>query len=160
MDWPDDIDADYDDEAFGASVGLGDRPALLVIDLINAFTDPETDLGSDVDDVVDRTTRLLDAFRDRDLPRYFTTVAYEDSYGDAGQFIEKVPALRELRLGPDPGDLLSLPGHGGAAHRVELFRPTARAASSQEPDVPENRHAPCTMGRSTPRSRAVRIASS
>ena len=101
MDWPDDIDADYDDEAFGASVGLGDRPALLVIDLINAFTDPETDLGSDVDDVVDRTARLLDAFRDRDLPRYFTTVAYEDSYGDAGQFIEKVPALRELRLGTD-----------------------------------------------------------
>ncbi|WP_142859426.1 isochorismatase family protein [Salinigranum halophilum] len=101
MDWPDDIDADYDDEAFGASVGLGDRPALLVIDLINAFTDPETDLGSDVDDVVDRTARLLDAFRDRNLPRYFTTVAYEDSYGDAGQFIEKVPALRELRLGTD-----------------------------------------------------------
>ncbi|WP_372911684.1 isochorismatase family protein [Salinigranum sp.] len=101
MDWPDDIDAEYDDEAFGGSVGLGERPALLVIDLINAFTDPETDLGSDVSDVIDRTARLLAAFRDHDLPRYFTTVAYEESYGDAGQFIEKVPALRELRLGTD-----------------------------------------------------------
>jgi nicotinamidase-related amidase len=101
MDWPDDIDAEYDDEAFGRSVGLGERPALLVIDLINAFTDPETDLGSDVSDVVEQTARLLAAFRDHDLPRYFTTVAYEESYGDAGQFIEKVPALRELRLGTD-----------------------------------------------------------
>jgi nicotinamidase-related amidase len=101
MDWPDDIDAEYDDEAFGGSVGLGERPALLVIDLINAFTDPETDLGSDVSDVVEQTARLLAAFRDHDLPRYFTTVAYEESYGDAGQFIEKVPALRELRLGTD-----------------------------------------------------------
>jgi nicotinamidase-related amidase len=101
MDWPDDIDAAYDDEAFGGSVGLGERPALLVIDLINAFTDPETDLGSDVSGVIDQTARLLAAFRDHDLPRYFTTVAYEESYGDAGQFIEKVPALRELRLGTD-----------------------------------------------------------
>ena len=96
-----DASAYYDEHAFGASVGLGDRPALLVIDLINAFTDPETDLGSDVDDVVAQTGRLLETFRDRDLPRYFTTVAFEESYGDAGRFIEKVPALKELRLGTD-----------------------------------------------------------
>jgi nicotinamidase-related amidase len=101
MDWPDEFDAEYDDEAFGASVGLGDQPALVVIDLINAFTDPETDLGSDVSGVIDQAARLLAAFREHDLPRYFTTVAYEESYGDAGQFIEKVPALRELRLGTD-----------------------------------------------------------
>jgi nicotinamidase-related amidase len=101
MDWPDEFDAEYDDEAFGASVGLGEQPALVVIDLINAFTDPETDLGSDVSDVIDQTARLLEAFREHDLPRYFTTVAYEESYGDAGQFIEKVPALRELELGTD-----------------------------------------------------------
>jgi nicotinamidase-related amidase len=94
-------DADYDDAAFGASVGLGDRPALLVVDLINAFTDPETDLGSDVTDVLQQTARLLAAFRDHDLPRYFTTVAFEASYGDAGRFIEKVPALRELRVGTE-----------------------------------------------------------
>jgi maleamate amidohydrolase len=91
----------YDDHAFGASVGLGDRPALLVVDLINAFTDPETDLGANVDDVVTQTERLLDAFRERDLPRYFTTVAFEESYGDAGWFVEKVPALTELRLGTE-----------------------------------------------------------
>ena len=101
MNWPDEFDADYDDEAFGGSVGLGDQPALVVIDLINAFTDPETDLGSDVSDVIDQSARLLAAFREHDLPRYFTTVAYEESYGDAGQFIEKVPALRELTLGSD-----------------------------------------------------------
>ncbi|WP_411966961.1 isochorismatase family protein [Haloferax sp. YSSS75] len=103
MNWP--HAADYDDDAFGSSVGLGDRPALLVIDLINAFTDPTTDLGSDVSGVLDQTARLLGAFRERDLPRYFTTVAFEESYGDAGRFIEKVPALRELRLGTDAVDV-------------------------------------------------------
>ncbi|WP_049889442.1 isochorismatase family protein [Natronolimnohabitans innermongolicus] len=104
MDWPHDFDG-YDETDFGSSVGLGDRPALLVIDLINAFTDPEGSLGSDVEDVLAETSRLLEAFRKRDLPRYFTTVAYEESYGDAGRFVEKVPALRELRLGTDAVDV-------------------------------------------------------
>jgi nicotinamidase-related amidase len=101
MDWIDETEATYGEHDFGAEVGMGDRPALLVIDLINAFTDPGTDLGSDVEGVLAQTERLLDAFREHDLPRYFTTVAYEDSYGDAGQFIEKIPALRELELGTE-----------------------------------------------------------
>ena len=101
MEWTDDLEDHYGDRAFGGSVGLGAKPALLVIDLINAFTDPATDLGADVSGVLDRTADLLDAFREAGLPRYFTTVAFEESYGDAGRFIEKVPALRELRLGSD-----------------------------------------------------------
>lgn len=98
MDWISDTKELYDDNEFGESVGLGEKPALIVIDLINAFTDPESNLGSDVSDVLNQTERLLTAFRDQDLPRYFTTVAYEESYGDAGMFIEKVPAMRELEL--------------------------------------------------------------
>lgn len=101
MEWTDDLEDHYGDRAFGGSVGLGAKPALLVIDLINAFTDPATDLGADVSGVLDRTADLLEAFREAGLPRYFTTVAFEESYGDAGRFIEKVPALRELRLGSD-----------------------------------------------------------
>ncbi|ELY56284.1 hypothetical protein C491_15092 [Natronococcus amylolyticus DSM 10524] len=101
MDWLHDIDIDYDDSEFGASVGIGDQPALVVIDLINAFTDPETSLGSDVTDVLEQSSRLLEAFREHNLPRYFTTVAFEESYGDAGRFIEKVPALKELQLGTE-----------------------------------------------------------
>jgi nicotinamidase-related amidase len=101
MDWIDETGAMYAERDFGTEVGMGERPALLVIDLINAFTDPEGDLGSDVESVLDGAERLLDTFREHDLPRYFTTVAFEDSYGDAGRFIEKVPALRELRLGTE-----------------------------------------------------------
>jgi nicotinamidase-related amidase len=95
----DDVARYYEAHDFGGDVGFGDRPALLVVDLINAFTDPDSDLGSDVSDVLDATSDLLAAFREHDLPRYFTTVAYEESYGDAGVFIEKVPALRDLKLG-------------------------------------------------------------
>lgn len=101
MTWSEEFGDHYGDKEFGGSIGFGERPALVVIDLINAFTDPESDLGADVSDVLKQTGRLLSVFREHDLPRYFTTVAFEDSYGDAGQFIEKVPALRELQLGTD-----------------------------------------------------------
>jgi len=100
-DWVEETARMYNERDFGSDAGFGDAPALLVIDLVNAFTDPGTNLGSELDDVVARAGALLAAFRERDLPRYFTTVAYEESYGDAGVFIEKVPALRELRLGTE-----------------------------------------------------------
>lgn len=101
MDWIDETEAYYAEHGFGGEVGVGEQPALLVVDLITAFTDPETDLGSDVEGVLAQTERLLAAFREADLPRYFTTVAFEESYGDAGQWIKKVPALRELERGTD-----------------------------------------------------------
>ncbi len=101
LNWIDETEQLYTERNFGGEVGIGERPALLVIDLINAFTDPDTDLGSDVESVLAQTERLLNVFREYDLPRYFTTIAYEDSYGDAGQFIKKVPALHDLELGTE-----------------------------------------------------------
>lgn len=91
----------YEDHEFGEAVGFGDRPALIVIDLANAFTDPDAALGSNVDDVVDRTADLLEAFRRADYPRYFTTIAYDDPATDGGRFVEKVPALADLERGSD-----------------------------------------------------------
>jgi nicotinamidase-related amidase len=101
MDWIEETEELYEEREFGEMVGLGEQPVLLVVDLIKAFTDPDSNLGSDVEDVLDRTEALLAAFRQYDLPRYYTTVAFEESYGDAGRFIEKVPAMRELELGSD-----------------------------------------------------------
>lgn len=100
-DWLEDDAETYAAGEFGESVGMGELPALLVIDLINAFTDPDSGLGSDVTSVIAQTSSLLETFRDLNLPRYFTTVGYEESYGDAGVFVEKIPALKELRLGTD-----------------------------------------------------------
>jgi nicotinamidase-related amidase len=97
-DWISDTKQQYEENDFGGNVGFGESPALVVIDLINAFTDPESNLGSELDGVIAETQRLLGVFREQDLPRYFTTVAYEESYGDAGVFVEKIPALRELQL--------------------------------------------------------------
>jgi nicotinamidase-related amidase len=77
-------------------VGLGQRPALLLVDMINGFTDPACPLGSDCPDVVAANSELLDLFRKRGLPVFFTTVVYSDP-GQARVFRARLPALDLLQ---------------------------------------------------------------
>jgi nicotinamidase-related amidase len=83
----------------GESVTLGSRPAVLVVDFSCGFTDPESTLGSDLTAEVAATKRLLDAARARGLPVVFTTIGYDASLKDGGLWLQKVPALGELRVG-------------------------------------------------------------
>ena len=80
------------------TLGLGKRPALVLVDLINGFTDPDCALGSDADDVVSACAELLAAFRERDLPVFFTTVTYRDDR-QARVFRTRLPALNVLEQG-------------------------------------------------------------
>ena len=47
--------------------GLGEKPALLVVDVIRGFTDPACPLGSDADSVVSANIALMRVFHDRGL---------------------------------------------------------------------------------------------
>ena len=84
----------------GARIGFGDRPALLVIDLVRAFTDPTMPLSGDLDSVVEATASLLYTARAAGIPILFTTVEYEDpDLADAGVWLKKVPASVTLKAG-------------------------------------------------------------
>lgn len=96
------------------SQGLGRRPALVLVDVINGFTDPACPLGSEADDVVAACVRLLRAFRERGLPVFYTTVVYTDP-AQARVFRTRLPALDVLepgshwvavdpRVAPAPGE--------------------------------------------------------
>lgn len=76
-------------------LGLGARPALILVDVINGFTDPRCPLGSPAESVVAACVRLLEAFRQRGLPVFFTTVVYRDER-QARVFRERLPALNVL----------------------------------------------------------------
>jgi hypothetical protein len=87
---------------FGRAAGLGERPAVVVVDLIRGFTDPGCPLGADLGDVVAATRALLDVARDRGVPVWFTTTCYDDDRAaQAAVFLRKVPALRTLRPGSE-----------------------------------------------------------
>ena len=100
-DWQSSTSAEYELKGFSARSGYGARPALLVVDFINGFTDPGTGLGGDYGAELAVTARLLEEFRLRALPIFFTTVAYEPHLRDGGQFVVKVPALSMLVKGSD-----------------------------------------------------------
>lgn len=86
--------ADLDRE----SQGLGSRPALVLVDLIESFTDPECPLGCAADGVIEANRQLLRAFRGKGLPVAFTTVVYRDER-QARVFRDRVPALELLKPG-------------------------------------------------------------
>ena len=78
--------------------GMGSRPALLVVDAINAFTDPQCPLGSAVEMELQAIGALLDKFRGLALPIYFTTQFY-DQPEQASVWREKLPSLVYLKSG-------------------------------------------------------------
>ena len=78
------------------ALGLTASPALLLVDMINGFTDPACALGTDCPEVVAANVQLLEAFRALGLPVFFTTVAYRNDQ-QAKVFRQKVPALNVLQ---------------------------------------------------------------
>jgi maleamate amidohydrolase len=101
---------------FHGRAGLGLRPALAVVDVTLGFTDPESPLACDLDDVVLAIQRLLRETRKAGFPIVFTAVSYsEANRRTAAAFIDKVPALLTLeagsrwveidpRVAPEPGE--------------------------------------------------------
>ena len=78
------------------TLGLTASPALVLVDMINGFTDPACPLGSDSPEVVVANMQLLEAFRALGLPVFFTTVVYHNEQ-QAKVFRQKVPALNVLQ---------------------------------------------------------------
>jgi maleamate amidohydrolase len=85
----------------GGRSGFGQRPAIVVVDLSTAFTDPSSPLGADLDDVVGGVNRLLAAARAKgDVPIVFTTVEYgERERVSARAMLRKFPAALVVEPG-------------------------------------------------------------
>lgn len=75
---------------------VGQRPALILVDMMKGFTDPACPLGSEAKAVVGANAALLVAMRAKALPIFFTRVVYDNP--DQGRaFRAKVPALENLQ---------------------------------------------------------------
>ncbi|MAE04225.1 isochorismatase family protein [Porticoccaceae bacterium] len=78
------------------TLGLTSHPALVIVDMIRGFTDPQCPLGTHCPEVVSANLQLLQAFRHKGLPIFFTTVVYHHTH-QATVFRRKVPALNVLQ---------------------------------------------------------------
>lgn len=80
------------------SIEPGERPAVLVIDLQYAFTDPAFPMGGAelVERAVEGTARLLETARRAGVPVYQTVVAWRADGSDIGLWTLKLPRLRDV----------------------------------------------------------------
>ncbi|MCL2581971.1 MAG: isochorismatase family protein [Streptosporangiales bacterium] len=89
---------------FSGRVGWGESPAVLVIDLVRAYTDPGGPFAlPDPGPAVAAADALVKAARAGRRPVIWTVVRYAADLADAGLFIRKVPALACFAEGA-PGD--------------------------------------------------------
>ncbi len=98
----DDLDANYA-RAYHGQAGFGRRPALLLIDFVQAYFDPASDLFAGVEDALASALRVRAAARAAGVPVILTNVVYHPSAIDGGRFFQKAPPLRYFIKGSPLG---------------------------------------------------------
>jgi N-carbamoylsarcosine amidase len=124
----------YLNRGFQRRIGFGKRPALINIDLANAWTRPGNAFTCDgMETIIPATQALLKAFRARKLPVVFTTTAYDVTEGpnsDMGLWQYKIPvevlkagsweAAIDDRIAPEPGEHVIVKKRASAFHGTYL----------------------------------------
>jgi len=107
----------YKHQNFGNHLGIGEKAALLIVDFVNGFDDPDQFGGGNVSEACDNTVPLLAACRDLGLTIAHTRVVLAEDGSDDNIMAIKVPALKTLtedaecgqivgRLTPRPGEIV------------------------------------------------------
>lgn len=85
--------------AFDGTLGFGQKPALILIDFVQAYFAEESALYAGVDDALASALRVREAARDAGIPVIYTNVVYQADGVDGGVFYRKVPALKAFIAG-------------------------------------------------------------
>ena len=96
----------FKQRGFGMRIGFGERPALIVIDMVKAFTNPEMMLGANLDSQIDAIKPMVDVAHQRGIPVIYSIVKYEHAdLKDAGIWALKQKGTITLLAGTDATDV-------------------------------------------------------
>ena len=124
----------YQNRGFQRRIGFGERPALINIDLANAWTRPGNTYSCDgMDVIIPATQKLLAAARAKRIPIVFTSTAFEVTEGpntDMGLWHLKIPAEQlkagtweaeiDERIAPESGEHVIVKKRASAFHGTYL----------------------------------------
>ena len=124
----------YQTRGFQRRIGFGERPALIIIDLANAWTRSGYAFTCDDMDVIIPTNQaLLKVAREKQIPIVYTTTAYQDPKGprsDTGLWHHKIPVETVLegsegarideRISPQQGEMVIVKKRASAFHGTYL----------------------------------------
>ena len=89
--------------AFDGRLGFGERPALLLVDLTQAYFDESCPLYAGAEEALSSAIRIRDAAREASIPVIYTNVVYRADGSDGGVFFRKVPVLENFVAGHPMG---------------------------------------------------------
>jgi maleamate amidohydrolase len=98
----DDLTRNYA-SSFNGHLPFGQKPALLIIDVVMAYFDTASPLYAGVEDALASNQRLLTAARQATIPIIFTNVVYQPGGSDGGLFYQKIPILNVFDKGSPLG---------------------------------------------------------
>lgn len=90
-------------KAYGHSLTPGSKPALILVDFVQAYFDPDCELYADVDGTLQSALRVLEVAREKDLLIIYTNVVYQAGGVDGGRFFEKALPLKHFVRGSPMG---------------------------------------------------------
>lgn len=83
-------------QGFGAPLGLTGKVALLLVDFVNGFADPDVFGGGNIPAAIDRSRALLAHARAQGWPVAHSRIVFADDGSDANVFSAKVPGMLTL----------------------------------------------------------------
>ena len=115
----------YERQGFGNQSGFGKQPALLIVDFVNAFANPDEFGGGNIGEAITKTKVLLTKSRLAEIPIAFTRVIYAEDGSDAGVFCLKAPGLLKLTEVSHGGQVVDDLAPGIGEYIVRKTQPSA-----------------------------------
>jgi maleamate amidohydrolase len=95
--------ADNYANVYDTRIGFGHKPALILVDFVEAYFDKSCDLYAGVDDTLASAIRVRDAARKAGILIIYTNVVYHKSGINGGRFYQKAAPLRYFLEGSPMG---------------------------------------------------------
>ncbi|MFT5997168.1 MAG: maleamate amidohydrolase, partial [Glaciecola sp.] len=88
---------------YATRIGFGHKPALILVDFVEAYFDKSCDLYADVEDALASAMRIREAAREAGILVIYTNVVYDKSGINGGRFYQKAAPLRYFLEGSPMG---------------------------------------------------------
>ncbi len=127
-------------QAYDNRLGFGRHPALILVDFVQAYFDPDCALYAGVEDALASALRVREVARAAGIPVIYTNVVYFEDGSDGGVFFRKAPVLKNFiagnPMGAWPSDLQPADGELVISKQYpSAFFSTALAATLQDMDI-------------------------
>ena len=90
-------------KAYDNNIGFGQRPALILVDFVEAYFDKSCELYANVENELASALRIRELAAEKGVPVIFTNVVYQTGGADGGIFYKKVKPLHHFQEGEPMG---------------------------------------------------------